>query len=105
MLRKNDSLEHCLSRHLVHFTCGEARQPPAHHEVSVPAYHLLIQSPGTACLPGPLPDKAWALGVQGIVVADRGYFDSEEILACDDAGISVTLLIGGSTADFRTSGV
>ena len=25
------------------------------------------------------------------VVADRGYFDSEEILACDEAGISVTL--------------
>ena len=25
------------------------------------------------------------------VVADRGYFDSEEILACDEAGITVTL--------------
>ena len=25
------------------------------------------------------------------VVADRGYFDSEEILACDEAGIKVTL--------------
>ena len=25
------------------------------------------------------------------VVADRGYFDSEEILACDRAGITVTL--------------
>ncbi len=25
------------------------------------------------------------------VVADRGYFNSEEILACDEAGISVTL--------------
>ena len=25
------------------------------------------------------------------VVADRGYFDSEEILACDQAGITVTL--------------
>ena len=25
------------------------------------------------------------------VVADRGYFDSEEILACEDAGITVTL--------------
>ena len=25
-------------------------------------------------------------------VADRGYFDSEEILACEEAGITVTLL-------------
>ena len=25
------------------------------------------------------------------VVADRGYFDSEEILACEEAGITVTL--------------
>ncbi len=25
------------------------------------------------------------------VVADRGYFSSEQILACDDAGITVTL--------------
>ena len=25
------------------------------------------------------------------VVADRGYFDSEEILACDQAGITATL--------------
>ena len=24
-------------------------------------------------------------------VADRGYFDSEEILACEEAGITVTL--------------
>jgi len=33
-----------------------------------------------------------ALGVEKLdVVADRGYFDSEEILACDRAGITVTL--------------
>ncbi len=33
-----------------------------------------------------------ALGVEEIdVVADRGYFDGEEILACDRAGITVTL--------------
>jgi hypothetical protein len=33
-----------------------------------------------------------ALGAEGLdVVADRGYFDSEEILACDRAGITVTL--------------
>ena len=25
------------------------------------------------------------------VVADRGYFSSEEILACDEAGITVTM--------------
>jgi hypothetical protein len=25
------------------------------------------------------------------VVADRGYFDSEEILACEESGITVTL--------------
>jgi len=32
------------------------------------------------------------LGVESLdVVADRGYFDSEEILACDRAGITVTL--------------
>ena len=32
------------------------------------------------------------LGVEKLdVVADRGYFDSEEILACDRAGITVTL--------------
>jgi hypothetical protein len=24
-------------------------------------------------------------------IADRGYFDGEEILACDEAGVSVTL--------------
>jgi len=33
-----------------------------------------------------------ALGAEGLdVVADRGYFDSEEILSCDRAGITVTL--------------
>ena len=33
-----------------------------------------------------------ALGMQNLdVVADRGYFDSEEILACEEAGITVTL--------------
>ena len=33
-----------------------------------------------------------ALGVEEIdVVADRGYFDSDEILSCDQAGITVTL--------------
>ena len=33
-----------------------------------------------------------ALEVDGLdVVADRGYFDSEEILACDRAGVTVTL--------------
>jgi hypothetical protein len=38
------------------------------------------------------------------VVADRGYFDSEEILACDRAGITVTLpkpLTSGSKAQGR----
>ncbi|MCH8913511.1 MAG: IS1182 family transposase [Planctomycetes bacterium] len=38
------------------------------------------------------------------VVADRGYFSSEEILACDEAGITVTLpkpLTSGSTAKGR----
>jgi transposase len=38
------------------------------------------------------------------VVADRGYFDSEEILACDEAGISVTLpkpLTSGAKAQGR----
>jgi transposase len=33
-----------------------------------------------------------ALGVQQLdAVADRGYFDSQEILACEEAGITVTL--------------
>ena len=38
------------------------------------------------------------------VVADRGYFSSEEILACEEAGITVTLpkpLTSGSTAKGR----
>ena len=38
------------------------------------------------------------------VVADRGYFDSEEILACDQAGITVTLpkpMTSGAKADGR----
>ena len=38
------------------------------------------------------------------VVADRGYFDSEEILACDEAGITVTLpkpLTSGAKAKGR----
>ena len=38
------------------------------------------------------------------VVADRGYFNSEEILACEEAGITVTLpkpLTSGSTAKGR----
>ena len=33
-----------------------------------------------------------ALGVEKLeAIADRGYFDGEEILACDQAGITVTL--------------
>jgi hypothetical protein len=33
-----------------------------------------------------------ALGVEKLdAVADRGYFNSEEILACEEAGITVTL--------------
>ena len=38
------------------------------------------------------------------VVADRGYFDSEEILACDEADIAVTLpkpLTSGTMAQGR----
>jgi transposase len=38
------------------------------------------------------------------VVADRGYFDSEEILACDEAGITVTLpkpLTSGAKSEGR----
>jgi len=38
------------------------------------------------------------------VVADRGYFDSEEILACDEANIEVTLpkpMTSGNRSDFR----
>jgi len=46
-----------------------------------------------------------ALGVEEFdVVADRGYFDSEEILACDRAGITVTLpkpMTSGVTARGR----
>jgi hypothetical protein len=37
-------------------------------------------------------------------VADRGYFDSEEILACDEARIRVTLpkpMTSGAKADGR----
>lgn len=37
-------------------------------------------------------------------VADRGYFDSEEILACDAAGITVTLpkpMTSGAKAEGR----
>ena len=37
-------------------------------------------------------------------VADRGYWDSEEILACDQAGVTVTLpkpMTSGSKADGR----
>ena len=41
----------------------------------------------------PMAEKAKdALGVDELdVVADRGYFDSEEILTCEQAGIAVTL--------------
>lgn len=46
-----------------------------------------------------------ALGVEDLdVVADRGYFDSDEILACDRAGITVTLpkpMTSGVTARGR----
>jgi transposase len=46
-----------------------------------------------------------ALGAEELdVVADRGYFDSEEILACDQAGITVTLpkpMTSGATARGR----
>jgi transposase len=46
-----------------------------------------------------------ALGAERLdVVADRGYFDSEEILACDRAGITVTLpkpLTSGAKAQGR----
>jgi hypothetical protein len=38
------------------------------------------------------------------VVEDRGYFDSEEILACEQAGITVTLpkpMTSGAKADGR----
>ena len=38
------------------------------------------------------------------VVADRGYFNSPEILACDQAGITVTLpkpMTSGAKADGR----
>ncbi|MFQ5974662.1 MAG: IS1182 family transposase, partial [Alphaproteobacteria bacterium] len=46
-----------------------------------------------------------ALGVDELdVVADRGYFDSEEILACERAGIAVTLpkpLTSGAKAQGR----
>jgi len=46
-----------------------------------------------------------ALGAEDLdVVADRGYFDSEEILACDQAGIAVTLpkpMTSGVTARGR----
>jgi len=46
-----------------------------------------------------------ALGAEKLdVVADRGYFDSEEILACEDAGITVTLpkpMTSGAKAEGR----
>jgi transposase len=46
-----------------------------------------------------------ALGTGNLdVVADRGYFDSEEVLACDQAGIAVTLpkpMTSGVTARGR----
>jgi hypothetical protein len=38
-----------------------------------------------------LETKATLEAVSLDVVADRGYFNSEEILACEEAGISVTL--------------
>ena len=45
------------------------------------------------------------LGVEELdVLADRGYFSSEEILACDHAGITVTLpkpMTSGSRANGR----
>ena len=37
------------------------------------------------------------------VVADRGYFSSEEILACDQAGITVTLSETASISMPRSS--
>jgi hypothetical protein len=36
------------------------------------------------------------------VVADRGYFGSEEILACENAGITVTLPFGALTLSFTS---
>ena len=45
------------------------------------------------------------LGIENLdVVADRGYFSSAEILACEEAGITVTLpkpMTSGSKADGR----
>jgi len=38
------------------------------------------------------PTRPAALGVERLdAVADRGYFNSEEIQACEEAGITVTL--------------
>jgi transposase len=46
-----------------------------------------------------------ALGVEQLdAVADRGYFDSQEILACEKAGVNVTLpepITSGSVAKGR----
>ncbi len=63
-----------------------------------PEHHLIVshevRNEGTdKSLLSPMAKRAKAaLGVEELeVVADRGYFKSEEILACHEAGITVTL--------------
>ncbi len=61
-----------------------------HHLI---ATHEVINEGTDRAQLSPMSQKAKAeMGTDTLdVVADRGYFDSQEILACDEAGITVTL--------------
>ena len=71
--------------------------PQGHHDRPARDLRALASGrlPSVLALEIPLPRRRdRRQQVQGgrlDVVADRGYFNSEEILACEDAGIKVTL--------------
>ena len=68
----------------------QAAVETAHHLIV--AHEVVNEGNDRAQLSAMAEQAKAALEVEELdVVADRGYFDSEEILACDEAGISVTL--------------
>ncbi len=58
----------------------------------IPAHEVINDGSDRAQLSAMSERTRAAMGTDELdVVADRGYFDSEEILACEEAGITVTL--------------
>jgi hypothetical protein len=87
------------SRRIIRFRRGECCSGSREGRVAVDTKHHLIithevTNEGTdRSQLSPVAKEAKAtLEVENLdAVADRGYFDSEEILACENAGITVTL--------------